>query len=102
MIEPTAPSPDAVIVAQTLHRLVERFEAAAATIAKAGAEPTFPVLALRSRDAARALGVSERTWATWTKQGIVPRIRIGRVVIHPVTQLEQWLAETHRGHSGMA
>lgn len=49
-------------------------------------------LALRPRDAARVLGVSVRTLQDWTRRGIVPCIRQGRVVLYPVSQLQEWLA----------
>jgi excisionase family DNA binding protein len=50
-------------------------------------------LALRPRDAARALGVSERTLWTLTKQGQVPHLRLGKAVRYPVHLLRQWMEE---------
>jgi len=56
----------------------------------------LPTLALRPREAARALGISARTLWTWTKSGLVPCVRVGRgrrqVVLYPVAQLRAWLA----------
>ena len=50
-------------------------------------------LALRPRDAARALGISERTLWTLTKQGQVPHLRIGKAVRYPVHLLRQWMEQ---------
>lgn len=50
-------------------------------------------LALRPREACRWLGVSLRTLHTWTKQGRIPHLRVGKVVLYPVTELEAWLRE---------
>jgi excisionase family DNA binding protein len=50
-------------------------------------------LALRPRDAARVLSVSERTLWGLTKQGRVPFVRIGKAVRYPVHLLRKWLEE---------
>ena len=50
-------------------------------------------LALRPRDAARTLGLSERTLWSLTKQGKVPFVRIGKAVRYPVHLLRKWLEE---------
>ena len=50
-------------------------------------------LALRARDAARAIGVSPRLLWTLTKQKLIPHVRIGRVIVYPVSELQRWLAE---------
>ena len=52
-----------------------------------------PCLALRPRDAARALGVSERTLWTWTERGDVPHVRLGKAVLYPIHLLQEWLAK---------
>ena len=53
-------------------------------------------LALRPRDAARLLGVSPRTLWGWTRDGIVPCVRVGtgtrKIVLYPVTDLQTWLS----------
>ncbi len=54
-------------------------------------KPTAPCLAMRAREAAKALGVSERTLWDWTDKGQVPHIRRGRVVLYSVDALRQWL-----------
>lgn len=52
---------------------------------------TKPNLALRPRDAAKALGVSERLLWEWTHRGDVPHVRIGRTILYPVDALRDWL-----------
>jgi len=54
-------------------------------------EPPMPRLALRARDAAKALGVCERTLYTWTGRYEIPHVRIGTVVLYPVDSLRDWL-----------
>lgn|GEM_PF-1007872 len=55
--------------------------------------PQMPCMALRPREAAAAIGVSERTLFTWTKNGDVPHIRIGKTVRYPVDEIRRWMAE---------
>ena len=50
-------------------------------------------LALRPRDAACALGISERTLWDWTRTERLPHVRIGNVVLYPVGCVKQWLAD---------
>jgi len=54
---------------------------------------TAPILALRSRDASRALSVSERWLWQATKDGLVPCIRLRGLTLYPVDLLRDWLAE---------
>jgi len=54
---------------------------------------TLQPLALRPRQAARLLGVCERTLANWTRQGSVPYIKLGRAVLYPVDLLQDWLRQ---------
>lgn len=56
-------------------------------------KPQTPCLAMRLRDAARAIGVSDRTLWTWTQKGIVPHVRIGSTVLYPRAVVEQWLSD---------
>jgi len=50
------------------------------------------VLALRPRDAARALGISERCLWSLTQRGEVPHVKIGgRLVLYPRASLIDWL-----------
>lgn len=48
-------------------------------------------LALRPRDAARSLGVSERTLWSLTKRREIPFVRFGKAVRYPVHLLREWL-----------
>jgi predicted DNA-binding transcriptional regulator AlpA len=50
-----------------------------------------PRLALRPKDAALALGISERLLWQLTKDDRIPHIRIGRAVVYPVSKLQDWL-----------
>jgi excisionase family DNA binding protein len=54
--------------------------------------PPADVLALRPRDAARALGISERCLWSLTQRGEVPHVKIGgRLVLYPRAGLVDWL-----------
>ncbi len=55
--------------------------------------PVIPPLALRPRDAAVALGISERLLQDWVKFHGVPCVRLGQVVRYPTNELRQWLRE---------
>jgi excisionase family DNA binding protein len=52
-------------------------------------------LALRPREAAKALGISPRLLWQLTKDGHIPCVRVGsgkrRTVLYPVASLEGWL-----------
>jgi hypothetical protein len=52
-------------------------------------------LALRPREAARALGISPRLLWDLSKDGVIPCLRLGRgkrkTVLYPVAVLEAWL-----------
>jgi excisionase family DNA binding protein len=54
-------------------------------------EPETPCLALRPREAAKALGISERLLWEWTDRGIVPCVRMGKAILYPVDSLRDWL-----------
>jgi excisionase family DNA binding protein len=56
-------------------------------------EADAPCLALRRREAAKALGVSDRTLWSWTQQGIIPHVRQGKTVLYPMAVLVRWLDE---------
>jgi excisionase family DNA binding protein len=61
---------------------------------------TGPHLSLRPREAAKALGVSERLLWDWTHHGDIPHVRIGRTILYPVDALREWLnrqAEAAKG-----
>jgi len=52
-----------------------------------------PVLALRPREAAAALGIGERLLWSKTNAGDIPHLRIGKAVVYPVEALNRWLVE---------
>jgi excisionase family DNA binding protein len=58
--------------------------------------PTTP-LALRPREAAKALGISPRHLWQLTKDGKVPCVRVGdgkrKTVLYPVAELQAWLTQ---------
>ena len=51
------------------------------------------LLALRPRDAAKALGISERLLWQLTREGAIPSVKVGRCTLYPVAILEKWLAD---------
>jgi predicted DNA-binding transcriptional regulator AlpA len=55
--------------------------------------PVISPLALRPRDAAAALGISERLLQDWAKHSGLPCVRLGQVVLYPVDEIRQWLRE---------
>ena len=55
-------------------------------------------LALRPREAAKALGISERMlWSLTAPRGTVPAVRIGTCVLYPVAGLQAWLDRQAQG-----
>jgi predicted DNA-binding transcriptional regulator AlpA len=62
-----------------------------ATSATTRTEPETPCLAMRRREAAAAIGISVGELDTWTKRGIIPCVRIGRIVLYPVSAIQDWL-----------
>ena len=65
---------------------------------KADNEP----LALRPREAAKALGVSERTLWGWTHDGTIPHLRVGRAILYPTDALREWLRARSEGGNATA
>ena len=55
------------------------------------AEPEIPCLAMKPRQAAKSLGISERLLWEWTNRGIVPHVRLGKRIVYPVDSLRDWL-----------
>lgn len=53
-------------------------------------------LALRARDAAKALGISPRSLWQLTHDGLIPCVRLGQgkrqTVLYPVVDLQAWLS----------
>jgi len=55
---------------------------------------TPPPLALRPKDAARALGIGQRKlWELTAPRGPIPCARVGCCVLYPVDALRGWLVE---------
>jgi len=52
-----------------------------------------PTLAVRRTEAAKMLGISQRTFAELVKDGEVPFVRLRNVKVYPVESLARWLAE---------
>jgi excisionase family DNA binding protein len=56
---------------------------------------SIPPLALRPREAAKALGISARHLWQLTKDGHIPCVRVGsgrrRTVLYPLADLQAWL-----------
>ena len=54
-----------------------------------------PRLALRPREAARALGIGQRKlWETTAdRTSGIPHVRFGKAIVYPVRELQDWLAE---------
>jgi excisionase family DNA binding protein len=63
-----------------------------------------PSLALRPREAAKALGISTRLLWQLTKDGKIPSVRVGsgkrKSVLYPVDQLQAWLAREAGNREG--
>jgi excisionase family DNA binding protein len=59
-------------------------------------ESSSAPLALRSREAAKALGISPRLLWQLTKDGHIPCVRVGngkrRSILYPLAELQAWLA----------
>ena len=49
-------------------------------------------LAVRATEAARMLGISERTLWSLANRGEVPTVKIGGVRLYPVDELRAWLS----------
>ena len=64
----------------------------------------LPLLALRPREAAKALGFSPRLLWQLTKDGHIPSVRLGtgkrKTVLYPVAALEAWLTRQANAAKG--
>jgi excisionase family DNA binding protein len=59
-------------------------------------DPAAPILALRPREAARALGISDRTLWQLTADGVVPFVRLRKAILYPVDALRSWLEQARQ------
>ncbi len=51
-------------------------------------------LALRPREAAKALGIGQRLlWDLTAPRGPIPAVKVGACVLYPVDGLKRWLTE---------
>jgi excisionase family DNA binding protein len=55
-------------------------------------------LAVRGKEAARLLGISERTLARLKAGGQLSFVKVGAVILFPIEGLERWIAD----HQGVA
>jgi predicted DNA-binding transcriptional regulator AlpA len=55
--------------------------------------PAPPCLALRPKDAAKALSIGQRLLWSLTNQNLIPHVRLGKAIVYPRRELERWLAE---------
>lgn len=55
-------------------------------------DPAPLPLALRTREAAAALGISERMLQELASSGDVPVVKVGRANLFPVRELQDWLS----------
>jgi len=60
--------------------------------AERDSSPIEPI-SLRPKEAADALGISERLLREWTKQGYIPHVRLGGVLLYPVAEVRSWLSQ---------
>ena len=56
-------------------------------------DPVTPCLAMRPREAAAALGISERLLWEWSNRGEIPHVRLGRAVVYPIEELQRYLSD---------
>ena len=61
------------------------------------ADHSSPSLLLSMRDAARSLGISERTVWTLVQERRLPHLRVGRRVLFSRASLEAWIAQQQVG-----
>lgn len=60
-------------------------------------------LALSPREAAKALGIAERTlWSATQPRGPIPAIKLGKRVLYPVDGLKEWLSNAIQEDSSMS
>jgi excisionase family DNA binding protein len=55
------------------------------------------VLLWSLREAAEALGISQRKLWGMTDSREIPHVRLGRCLRYPVNELEQWIDENKKG-----
>lgn len=63
-------------------------------------DPATPCLAMRPREAAKALGISPKTLWILTHEGQIPHARVGACVLYPVRELTDWLTKQAKAAVG--
>ena len=51
------------------------------------------VLAVNAREAARLLGVCEKTLWNWSRRELVRTVKVGRRVLYPIAALNEFLGQ---------
>lgn len=54
-------------------------------------EPLIEPISLRPKEAAMALGISERLLREWTQKEDIPHVKVGNVLLYPVAEIRTWL-----------
>ena len=54
-------------------------------------KPQTICLAMRAKEAAAAIGISERTLWELTSKGKIPYVRLSKAILYPVDSLRDWL-----------
>jgi excisionase family DNA binding protein len=54
-------------------------------------KPETPCLAMRLKEAAKALGISERLLWELTQRGVIPCVRLNKAVLYSTDALRDWL-----------
>ena len=62
--------------------------------------PALP-LAVRSKEAAELLSISQRKLWSLTNAGEIPHVKVGRATVYPVDALREWLAAKLNGNGVM-
>lgn len=57
-------------------------------------------LAMRPKEAAKALGIGERLLWSMTNRGEIPHLKLGKAVLYPVLELQRWLSERAQKRGG--
>jgi hypothetical protein len=83
------------LIDQAVEAAIVRLDESRAGLRGNGPAIVPPLLALRPREAAKALGISPRLLWDLTRNGVVPCVRVGtgkrQTVLYPVVGLEAWL-----------
>ncbi len=61
---------------------------------------SIPAMALRPREAAKALGISPRKLWQLTHDGHIPSVKVGRTVLYPTAELRAWLSQQAEAAKG--